>query len=183
MNKELFERNQQFLLFQRNIFCALSLILAVSLVVLLFFLFTKRERIVVVPPVVEQTFWVDGKNVSSTYLEQFGYFLSSLLLTKSPETAASQRTILLRHADAAFSGELKNKLIEEETKLKKQNASYVFHPMKIEAKPKEKKIKIYLARCTFCSQCNDICPKNCLTMSKEFLLCDVDKHSKDLIVE
>lgn len=53
----------------------------------------------------------------------------------------------------------------------------------IEFKPDGKKIKIYLARCTFCSQCNDICPVNCLSMSKEFLLADADKYSKDLIVE
>jgi formate hydrogenlyase subunit 6/NADH:ubiquinone oxidoreductase subunit I len=53
----------------------------------------------------------------------------------------------------------------------------------IEFKEDEKKIKIYLSRCTFCSQCNDICPPNCLTMSKEFLLADFDKYSKDLIVE
>jgi formate hydrogenlyase subunit 6/NADH:ubiquinone oxidoreductase subunit I len=53
----------------------------------------------------------------------------------------------------------------------------------IEFKPEDKKIKIYLARCTFCSQCNEICPVNCLSMSKEFLLADTDKYSKDLIVE
>jgi len=53
----------------------------------------------------------------------------------------------------------------------------------IEFKEKEKKIKIYLARCCFCSQCNDVCPVNCLSMSDEFLLSDADKHSKDLIVE
>jgi len=53
----------------------------------------------------------------------------------------------------------------------------------IEAKPKEKKIKIYLSRCCFCSQCNDICPKDCLKMSNEFLLADTDPYSKDLIVE
>ncbi|MDX1798219.1 MAG: 4Fe-4S dicluster-binding protein [Candidatus Lokiarchaeia archaeon] len=53
----------------------------------------------------------------------------------------------------------------------------------IEFKEADKKIKIYLARCTFCSQCNDICPVNCLTMSNEFLLADSNKYSKDLIVE
>ena len=53
----------------------------------------------------------------------------------------------------------------------------------IEFKAEEKKIKIYVARCTFCSQCNDICPVNCLSMSNEFLLADTDKYSKDLIVE
>jgi len=53
----------------------------------------------------------------------------------------------------------------------------------IEFKPKTKKIKIYLARCCFCSQCNDVCPTNCLTMGEEFLLADADPYSKDLIVE
>jgi formate hydrogenlyase subunit 6/NADH:ubiquinone oxidoreductase subunit I len=50
-------------------------------------------------------------------------------------------------------------------------------------KDEEKKIRIYLARCTFCAQCNDICPVNCLSMSGEFLLADTDKYSKSLIVE
>ena len=53
----------------------------------------------------------------------------------------------------------------------------------IEFKEKEKKIKIYLARCCFCSQCNDICPTNCLSMSNEFLLAGIDPYEKDLIVE
>ena len=53
----------------------------------------------------------------------------------------------------------------------------------IEFKEKDKKIKIFLARCTFCSQCNDVCPTNCLSMGNEFLLADVDKYSKDLVVE
>jgi len=53
----------------------------------------------------------------------------------------------------------------------------------IEAKEKEKKIKIYLSRCCFCSQCNDICPKDCLSMGNEFLLAGADPYSKDLIVE
>ncbi|MBU0497479.1 MAG: 4Fe-4S binding protein [Candidatus Thermoplasmatota archaeon] len=53
----------------------------------------------------------------------------------------------------------------------------------IEFKEEEKKIKIYLARCTFCSQCNDICPVTCLSMSNEFLLAEADKYAPGLIVE
>jgi formate hydrogenlyase subunit 6/NADH:ubiquinone oxidoreductase subunit I len=50
-------------------------------------------------------------------------------------------------------------------------------------KEEEKKIKVYLARCTFCAQCNDICPVNCLGMSDEVLLAITDKYSQNLIVE
>jgi Pyruvate/2-oxoacid:ferredoxin oxidoreductase delta subunit len=53
----------------------------------------------------------------------------------------------------------------------------------IQFKPEEKKVKIFLSRCCFCSQCNDVCPTNCLTMSNEFLLSDADPYSKDLIIE
>lgn len=53
----------------------------------------------------------------------------------------------------------------------------------IEFIPEKKKIRIFIARCAFCSQCNDVCPVNCLHMSNEFLLADYDKFSKNLIVE
>jgi len=53
----------------------------------------------------------------------------------------------------------------------------------IEFIPDKKKIKIHVDHCIFCSQCNDICPKNCLNMSEEFLLADVDRSSSKLIVE
>ncbi|MFW6012859.1 MAG: 4Fe-4S dicluster-binding protein [Candidatus Bipolaricaulota bacterium] len=54
----------------------------------------------------------------------------------------------------------------------------------IKYKEDEEKIKIYVARCTFCSLCNDICPVDCLHMSEEtFLVADGDKFSPNLIVE
>ncbi|KAA0003530.1 MAG: NADH-quinone oxidoreductase, partial [Thermoplasmata archaeon] len=46
-----------------------------------------------------------------------------------------------------------------------------------------KKIKIYVARCIFCSQCNDICPVGALNMSSEFLLASDNKLEENLIVE
>ena len=53
----------------------------------------------------------------------------------------------------------------------------------IEYKEKDKKIKIYIGRCCFCSQCNDVCPTNCLSMGEEFLLADSDPYAEGLIVE
>ena len=52
----------------------------------------------------------------------------------------------------------------------------------IEFLPEEKKIRIFVARCCFCSQCNDVCPVGCLSMTDEFLLSSYDKYSEDLIV-
>jgi formate hydrogenlyase subunit 6/NADH:ubiquinone oxidoreductase subunit I len=53
----------------------------------------------------------------------------------------------------------------------------------IEFKTAEKKIRIYVSRCTFCGQCTDVCPVQCLKMTAEFLLADADKHAASLIVE
>ncbi len=52
----------------------------------------------------------------------------------------------------------------------------------IEFVPEKKKVRVYVSRCTFCSNCNDICPKDCFTMSDEWLLAGYDKYGPDLVV-
>lgn len=52
----------------------------------------------------------------------------------------------------------------------------------IEFIPADKKVRIFVARCCFCSQCNDVCPTNCLSMTEEFLLSSYDKYSPEMIV-
>ncbi len=47
----------------------------------------------------------------------------------------------------------------------------------------KKKIRMYVARCTFCAQCVDACPVNALATTEEFLLADTDRFSANLIVE
>jgi formate hydrogenlyase subunit 6/NADH:ubiquinone oxidoreductase subunit I len=47
----------------------------------------------------------------------------------------------------------------------------------------EKRIRIYVANCVFCGQCTDICSKNALSMSDEFLLATEDRFAKTQIVD
>lgn len=131
MKRDFLDKSSQYLRFQRNVFAAISICLAVSLIMSSSFLFLKRERVVITPAVIEKEFWVDGRSVSPTYLEQFGYFLGQLLLGKSAYSAPSQRTLLLRHTDPQFVHILRKKLIEEEENLTKQNASYTFFPISV----------------------------------------------------
>ena len=142
MNLEIFNKNQSFLLFQRNVFAAFSFLLAISLIIMSGILFLKGERIVIAPPFIEKEFWVESKCVSSTYLEQFGVFLGQLLLSKSSSSAPSQRNVLLRHVDPSYVGVLKQKLFEEEETLKKQNSSYVFFPVNIEIDQENMKVSL-----------------------------------------
>ena len=53
----------------------------------------------------------------------------------------------------------------------------------IEFLPDDKKIRIYVARCTFCAQCVDACPVDALATTPEFLLADADRFSSNLIVD
>ncbi|MEA3559018.1 MAG: 4Fe-4S binding protein [Candidatus Thermoplasmatota archaeon] len=52
----------------------------------------------------------------------------------------------------------------------------------IEFIPDSRKVKFYISRCTFCALCTDICPKNCIKMSQEFLMANLDKYGDDMIV-
>jgi formate hydrogenlyase subunit 6/NADH:ubiquinone oxidoreductase subunit I len=52
----------------------------------------------------------------------------------------------------------------------------------IEFMPEEKKVKIFVSRCCFCAQCNDICPTGALSMTDEFMLSSYDKYSDELVV-
>ena len=91
---------------------------------------------------IEKEFWVEGNAVSATYLEQFGVFLGQLLLGKSAQSAPSQRSIILRHTDPSYAGIMRQKLLDEEEMLKKQNASYAFFPA--EVRVDQGKMEVYL---------------------------------------
>ncbi|HPB83413.1 MAG TPA: 4Fe-4S binding protein [Spirochaetota bacterium] len=52
----------------------------------------------------------------------------------------------------------------------------------VENEKKSKRIVIYLSRCTYCSECVNICPKNCLSMGKEFMLAGFDKYGPAMVV-
>ena len=142
MNRIFLEKTTQYLRFQRNILSALCFLLSLALVLACAFLFLKKERIIVVPPTIEKEFWIEADKVSPTYLEQYGCFLGQLLLGKSAQSAPSQRTILMRHADPMFAETLKRKLLEEEQLLQKQNTSYTFFPVSIQVNAKTNEVLI-----------------------------------------
>ena len=48
------------------------------------------ERVIVVPPSVHKTFWVESDKVSAEYLEQMGYFLIQLALNVTPQSVDYQ---------------------------------------------------------------------------------------------
>lgn len=127
---------------QRNIFLVIVFVLLAALLTLNVFLFWRTERVIVIPANLEKEFWVDGNNVSPSYLEQMGCFVGDLLLTRSPSSADTQLTILLRQTDPAFVPILSNKLASELAKLKRDKASYVFFRTKVLVDPKNNQVTL-----------------------------------------
>jgi conjugal transfer pilus assembly protein TraE len=140
MNSDVHTVSLRYLIFQRNAFLALTAVLSVAVTIVSAFLFVKSERIVIAPAVIEKEFWVDSHGVSVTYLEQFGYFLGELLLSKSSQSAATQRAIIMRHTAPGYSTQLNKKLLEEEQRLEKEMAAYVFFPTEVHADISSKEV-------------------------------------------
>jgi len=85
-----------------------------------------RERIVVVPPTVHKTFWVESDRVSPEYLEEMGYFLMQLILNVTPQSVDHQAKVLLQYAAPAAFGELRTALLAAAERLKRDGAATVF---------------------------------------------------------
>lgn len=85
-----------------------------------------RERIVIVPPMIHKTFWVEADQVSPEYLEQMGYFLLQLTLDVTPQSVDQQARLLLQYAAPAAYGELNTALLAAAERLKRDGAATVF---------------------------------------------------------
>lgn len=135
MNEIIREHTIRALIVQRNIYLTIVFTLLVVALALSIFVFSKSERTIIIPAVLEKEFWVDGTQVSPSYLEQMGCFVGDLLLTRSSSSADMQLTILMRQVSPEFSSMLSSKLAAEIAKLKKDNASYVFFRSKVIVDP------------------------------------------------
>ena len=106
------------------------LLVGSMLVNLVLAVFTMRlaghQRIVVVPPNIHKTFWVESDQVSSEYLEQMGYFLMQLTLNVTPQSVDHQAKVLLQYAAPASFGELRTALLAAAERLKRDGASTIF---------------------------------------------------------
>jgi conjugal transfer pilus assembly protein TraE len=85
-----------------------------------------HERIVMVPPTVNKTFWVEAERVSPDYLQQMAYFLMQLTLNVTPQNVDHQSKLLLTYAAPAAFGELRTTLAATSERVKRDGAATVF---------------------------------------------------------
>lgn len=123
----------QQLIEQRNGYLVLAagLLLLCLLLTMLVFHCLGRTRTVIVPPVIQHSFWVGEKTVSPEYLSEMTEFLAQLRLTVTPSSAEYQRDLLLRYLDPRAYGAFKNELIAETDHLTKEHITLAFYPVEV----------------------------------------------------
>lgn len=103
-----------------------SMILNILLVFVIFCMIGS-ERIILIPPTISKTFWVERSQVSPEYLSEMSLFLSGIRFNMTPSNALIQREIFLRYVDPSHYENLKSSLLDEEEHLKKEHISVAFY--------------------------------------------------------
>lgn len=116
---------------ERNRVVIISTVIVVSNLVLTCYLFTNKERVVIIPANISNEFWTERRAVSKEYLEEMTVFFTSQLLDVTPSSMSYQRNVILRNVAPSVYDLLKNKLIKEEERYKKENLATTFVPSKI----------------------------------------------------
>lgn len=65
----------------------ISTLLAVALLLMSFTIYSlySKKSVIVLPPKVDKEFWVSGDTLSTSYLEQVGYFIADRIMSVSPQ--------------------------------------------------------------------------------------------------
>lgn len=101
--------------------------LSCNFLTLLIFLFkgdTHRETLV--PPSINQSFWVEDERVSDTYLVQMGIFMSNLYFNVTPDNVDFNHEQLLKYISSKTFGKMDSQLKIYSERIKNERASTNF---------------------------------------------------------
>lgn len=138
-------RNQLEKMFaQRNGYMMLALgsMVVCLLQIIALFCLIGREKIILVPPNIEKSFWVSASNASPEYLSEMTIFFASLRLNTTPNSASLQRENILRYTDPVYYNALKTQLVQEADRITDQHISMAFFPVNVKVDSKRFKAMI-----------------------------------------
>lgn len=93
-----------------------------------FLTFDKTVRTQIVPPIIKQSFWMDGKQLGPEYLEEMGAWLIQQYATVTPYTIDHNIDVLLRYIQPIRFAEVERRWRAGAQQLKHNNISKVFFP-------------------------------------------------------
>jgi len=108
-------------------------VLLLSNVMLASFVMTAdtTEKTIVVPPQLQQPFFVQGNDLSASYIEQITRYFSQLLLTYHKQNAQAQFNTVLHYIDPSVYEEMKARFAIDFDRIARNDMSSVFYLMKI----------------------------------------------------
>lgn len=101
-----------------------------------------HEKVVLIPPHLEKTFWVRGNSVAPEYLSEMSLFFMQLRFNLTADNVDMQRDILLRYIDPRYYETLKMELINEETHIRKEHITTAFFPVEVKVDAKNLKAMV-----------------------------------------
>lgn len=99
-------------------FCAFLMVL-VFLLGLSTFYQIGRERILILPPIIKNGFWIASDTAEDKYLIEMAEFWGGLLLTANESNFNFRRKHLLEHVDSRYYTPVKKTIIEQEHRIKR----------------------------------------------------------------
>lgn len=95
-----------------------------------------REKVIIVPPGISQSFWVNSTAFSPTYLAEMSHFFAVLRFSITPSSAEDQRGTLLRYVSPEYYEALKLQLISEANNMTHNHICTAFYPIDIKVDTK-----------------------------------------------
>lgn len=90
------------------------------------------QKIILVPPVIEQPLWVNTHNVSEEYLTRMSLFFSYLLLNVTNSNAKLQHKVFLQYVEPEEYQQIKTALVLQEEEIEKEHMAISFHLTRID---------------------------------------------------
>jgi len=112
--------------FQRNVLAGLSTVLLLVVVLQTMLLFFKSEKIIIHPPEIKESYWVQGNRFAPSYLEEMAAYFAHLLLDVSEASFPYQSEIVLRSVDSSHYGHFKTKFLQDLERIKRTNIATHF---------------------------------------------------------
>lgn len=113
------------------IFAFVMLLLNVSLVTAMLI---REDKVIIVPPEINKTFWVTKSSTSREYIEEMSVFLAYLMLDQTPSSVAHKREMILKYVSSEYYNALFQKLTHQEEYISANDISTKFSLQEIKVK-------------------------------------------------
>ena len=109
----------------------------------------NKERVILVPPVINSKVMITGDQASDNYLREFTRYIVNLALTYNSANARSQFSELLAVYDPAGFPNARNELYELADKIENTRASSAFHIQSMTNNPEKNQVEVLGSKMTY----------------------------------